>query len=191
MPFLKRAATAGVTIVWSAAQGRGLVRRAADLAARSASGRPTAQITVRTRSRSWPNAPPTVRPGKEIACTIYGQAKVKTTKAFLATYRPAGGLIRVVLVREEHGWLPLCSAHGPLPHQRAGDHRRRSADRATIEQDFLRREGGLEPPGGAGQQQVRNIWTNVAVYQMNLWMHTLVELWAWNRPRGTLEELRP
>ncbi len=34
----------------------------------------------------------------------------------------------------------------------------------------------------AGQQQVRNIWTNLTVYNMNLWMHTLVELWAWQRP---------
>jgi len=39
---------------------------------------------------------------------------------------------------------------------------------------------------GAGQQQVRNIWTNVAVYHMNLWMHTLVELWAWNRTHEQL-----
>jgi hypothetical protein len=35
---------------------------------------------------------------------------------------------------------------------------------------------------GSGQQQVRNIWTNLAVYNLNLWMHTLVELWAWNKP---------
>ena len=34
---------------------------------------------------------------------------------------------------------------------------------------------------GTGQQQVRNIWTNLAVYNLNLWMHTLVELWSWNR----------
>jgi len=39
---------------------------------------------------------------------------------------------------------------------------------------------------GAGQQQVRNIWTNAAVYQLNLWMHTLVELWAWDRPHEEL-----
>ena len=39
---------------------------------------------------------------------------------------------------------------------------------------------------GAGQQQVRNIWTNVAVYNLNLWMHTLVELWAWNQEHGQL-----
>ncbi len=34
---------------------------------------------------------------------------------------------------------------------------------------------------GSGQQQVRNIWTNLAVYNLNLWMHTLVELWAWDQ----------
>jgi hypothetical protein len=39
---------------------------------------------------------------------------------------------------------------------------------------------------GAGQQQVRNIWTNVAVYHLNLWMHTLVELWAWSRSHKEL-----
>ena len=35
--------------------------------------------------------------------------------------------------------------------------------------------------GGSGQQQVRNIWTNVAVYNLNLWMHSLVEIWGWNK----------
>ena len=39
---------------------------------------------------------------------------------------------------------------------------------------------------GAGQQQVRNIWTNLAVYHLNLWIHTLVELWSWNRPHDKL-----
>ena len=39
---------------------------------------------------------------------------------------------------------------------------------------------------GAGQQQVRNIWTNVAVYHLNLWMHTLLELWSWNRSHEVL-----
>ena len=28
---------------------------------------------------------------------------------------------------------------------------------------------------------MRNIWTNLAVYNLNLWMHTLVELWAWDK----------
>ena len=56
------------------------------------------------------------------------------------------------------------------------------ADRATIEQDFH----DIKEVWGAGQQQVRNIWTNVAVYHLNLWMHTLVELWAWRHPHGIL-----
>ena len=56
------------------------------------------------------------------------------------------------------------------------------ADRATIEQDFH----DVKEVWGAGQQQVRNIWTNLAVYHLNLWMHTLVELWSWNRPHDKL-----
>ena len=40
--------------------------------------------------------------------------------------------------------------------------------------------------GAPGQQQVRNIWTNLAVYNLNLWMHTLVELWAWNKSHEEL-----
>ena len=58
------------------------------------------------------------------------------------------------------------------------------ADRATIEQDFH----DVKEVWGAGQQQVRNIWTgtaaqrwSMAVFQVCLWMHTLVELWAWRR----------
>ena len=43
---------------------------------------------------------------------------------------------------------------------------------------------------GAGQQQVRNIWTNLAVYHLNLWMHTLVELWSWRRPHEELCDRR-
>jgi len=38
----------------------------------------------------------------------------------------------------------------------------------------------------SGQQQVRNIWTNLAVYNLNLWMQPLVELWAWNRSGSQL-----
>ncbi len=56
------------------------------------------------------------------------------------------------------------------------------ADRATIEQDFH----DVKEVWGSGQQQVRNIWTNVAVYNLNLWMHTLVELWAWDKSHDEL-----
>ena len=52
------------------------------------------------------------------------------------------------------------------------------ADRAAIEQVFH----DVKEVWGSGQQQVRNLWTNIAVWHLNLWLHTLVELWAWNRP---------
>jgi len=54
--------------------------------------------------------------------------------------------------------------------------------RATVEQDFH----DVKEVWGTGQQQVRNIRTNVAVYHLNLWMHTLAELQSWNHPRGRL-----
>ena len=38
----------------------------------------------------------------------------------------------------------------------------------------------------ANKQQVRNVWTNIAVWHLNLWMHTLTELWAWRKPADQL-----
>ena len=111
--------------------------------------------------------------------TLYGQRVTKTYKTFLATYRPAGGVIRVVLVKEEHGWFALFCTD---PNASVVEILEAFADRATIEQDFH----DVKEVWGAGQQQVRNIWTNVAVFQLCLWMHTLVELWAWNRSHDTL-----
>src|SRR5690606_21875954 len=42
----------------------------------------------------------------EVQCQQYGQQQVKTIKTFLATWKPAGGVIRVVLVQEDDNWLP-------------------------------------------------------------------------------------
>lgn len=109
-----------------------------------------------------------------VECVLYGQAVTKTYKTFLATYRPVGGVIRVVLVQEDHGWLAFfCSD----PDASVVEILEAFADRSTIEQAFH----DVKEVWGAGQQQVRNIDTNLAAYNLNLWMHTLVELWAWNR----------
>ena len=112
-------------------------------------------------------------------CTLYGELVTKTYKTFLATYPVVGGVIRVVLVKENHGWVAFfCTDHeaSVLEILEA------FADRATIEQDFH----DVKEVWGTGQQQVRNIWTNVAVYHLNLWMHTLVELWAWDKSHEEL-----
>jgi hypothetical protein len=39
---------------------------------------------------------------------IYGEVKTKRFKTFLATWQPAGGEIRVVLVDEPTGWVAYC-----------------------------------------------------------------------------------
>ncbi|MGH9338763.1 MAG: IS701 family transposase [Acidobacteriota bacterium] len=172
-PFLKRALKAGVTVV-------GRLRKDAALrdlppklkrGERRGRGRPRKygknKISLAKRGgqkRGW----------RTIVCTVYGEVVTKTYKTFLATYRPAGGVIRVVLVKEDHGWYAFYCTD---PNASVGDILEAFADRAAIEQDFH----DVKEVWGSGQQQVRNIWNNLAVYNMNLWMHTLVELWAWNK----------
>src|SRR5262249_22408957 len=51
------------------------------------------------------------------------------------------------------------------------------ADRAALEEVFH----DVKEVWGSGQQQVRKLWSNVAVWHLNLWMQTLTELWAWRR----------
>ena len=33
---------------------------------------------------------------------------------------------------------------------------------------------------------MRHYWANIAVYHLNLWLHTLIELWAWRQPAALL-----
>jgi hypothetical protein len=114
---------------------------------------------------------------------LYGKAMTKTYKSFLATYRPAGGLIRVVLVREEAGWVAFFCTD---PTATAAAVLAAVADRAPVEQDYH----DIKEVHGAGQQQVRHYWANVAAFHLALWAHTLVELWAWRRAAGRLRDRR-
>lgn len=116
-----------------------------------------------------------------IACFVYGQGVTKTIKTFLATYRPAGGVIRVVIVKEEEGCEFLFSTDpDATPCQIVEGF----ADRSAIEQDFH----DVKEVWGAGQQQVRNLWTNIAAFNLNLWVQTLVECWAWDKPVESIRD---
>lgn len=176
-PFLKRALKTGVTIVGRLRKDAAL-RGVPRVPKRRGRGQPRKygknKISLAKRAgqkRGW----------QTIECTVYGQATTKTYKTFLATYPPVGGLIRVVLVQEAHGcYAFLCTD----PEARVAEILEAFADRATIEQDFH----DVKEVWGTGQQQVRNIWTNLAVYNLNLWMHTLVELWAWDRSGEQLRD---
>jgi hypothetical protein len=182
LPFLKRALAAGVVVVGRLRKDAALrdLPRPLRPGQRRGRGRPRKygknKISLAKRAgqkRGW----------QTVTCTVYNETTTKTYKTFLATYRPAGGVIRVVLVKEDHGWFAFFCTD---PAATVAEILEAFADRATIEQDFH----DIKEVWGAGQQQVRNIWTNVAVYHLNLWMHTLVELWSWRRQRAALGDRR-
>lgn len=110
---------------------------------------------------------------------LYGETTTKTYKTFLATYPPAGGVIRVVIVKDEHGWIAFFSTN---PDATVEEILQAVAARATIEQDFH----DVKEVHGAGQQQLRNLHANIGAWHMTLWTYTLIELWAWRRPAKEL-----
>jgi hypothetical protein len=111
--------------------------------------------------------------------TLYGVATVKRYKTFLATWRPAGGPIRVVLVDEESGWWAyFCTDLSASVADTLGA----VADRFSLEITFRH----CKQVVGAGQQQVRFIWANVGAFHLCLWTFTMTEAWAWGRDEDAL-----
>ena len=115
---------------------------------------------------------------------LYGVEVTKRYKTFLATYKPAGGLIRVVLVKEEDGsWRAyFCTS----VQASVGEVLGAVADRSALEQVFH----DVKEVHGVGQAQTRNYWSSVAVYHVKLWWHTFIELWAWQRSPAELVDRR-
>jgi hypothetical protein len=179
-PFLKAARAAGVVVVSRLRKGAALwsVPAPPKPGAPKRRGRkPTCGqqgISLARRAgqrRGWQSA----------EFVLYREAVTRTFKTSLATYRPAGGLIRVVLVREGDGRVAFfCTDPRATVAQVLGA----VADRAAVEQD----DHDIKEVHGAGQQQLRQHWANVAAFHLNLWAHTLVELWAWRRSAGRLRD---
>jgi hypothetical protein len=120
---------------------------------------------------------------RTIECVLYGKTAAKKYKTFLATYRPACGLIRVVIVQEPTGCeFFFCTD----PEASVQEIVEAFADRAAIEQNFH----DIKEVWGAGKQQLRYLWANIGAYHLNLWMHTLVELWAWNKSKAEICDRR-
>ena len=181
-PFLRRARAAGVTVI-------SRLRKDAALASvptpprrdNRRRGRPrkygASRIDLAKRagqSRGW----------QSDTFLLYGRETTKCFKTFLATYPPAGGLIRVVLVKNEDGsWVAYFCTDSSASVMEILE---AIADRSAVEQVFH----DVKEVHGAGQQQLRNVWANVAAWHLHLWMHTLVELWAWNRTQASLCDRR-
>jgi hypothetical protein len=111
--------------------------------------------------------------------SLYGGLVAKKYKTFLATDKPVGGVIRVVLVREVDGWVAYFSTDPELSVVAILE---TVADRSALEQVFH----DVKEVHGAGQQPLRHLWANVGAWNLISWWHTLVELWAWDRPQTRL-----
>jgi DDE superfamily endonuclease len=108
------------------------------------------------------------------AFTLYGERVIKRYKTFLATWRPAGGVIRVVLVDEPTGWRAYFCTD---PSASVADILTAVANRFALEISFR----DCKEVVGAGQQQVRFLWASVGAFHVCLWTFTMTEAWAWGR----------
>jgi hypothetical protein len=170
-PLLKPARAAGVTVVSRLRRDAALCslpgpRPAGRRGPRRVYGERRVELAKRAgQRRGWQSS----------TFTVYGRQTAKTYKTFLATWRPAGGVIRVVLVRERRGWVAFFCTD---PAATVADVLSAVADRFSLETAFR----DAKQVVGAGQQQVRKLATNVGAFHVCLWTYTLTEAWAWGRP---------
>jgi hypothetical protein len=121
------------------------------------------------QTRGWQN----------VACVQYGKKVSKQVKVFQATWRPAEGVILVVLVKEQDDWLAFFCTEAKATAKEVLEAK---ADRGAIEQT----NKDVKEVWGAGQQQVRNLDSNVGCFNLNGWMYSLVEAWAWDKEEEDL-----
>jgi len=115
-----------------------------------------------------------------IKTVLYGREETKEVKVFKALYKPAGCMVQVLVVRESKDCFRafMCTDLNAS----ATEIIEAVADRYAIEQNF----SDIKEIEGAGQQQVRTLSSNVGAFHLNLWLHSLVELWAWGKSAKVL-----
>jgi hypothetical protein len=103
-------------------------------------------------------------------------------KTFLATSKLVSGPIRVVIVRFEDGsWAPYFCTDIEADVR---DILEAVAARWAIEEHFH----DVKEVWGAGQQQVRNVWSNIGCWNLNGWVYTLVEVCCWDQDKSELTD---
>jgi len=103
-------------------------------------------------------------------------------KTFLATSRLTGGVIRAVIVKFDNGgWATYFCTKAEVSVR---DILETIADRWVIEEFFH----DTKEVWGAGQQQVRNVWSNIGCWHLNMWMYTLVEMCSWESSQEELSD---
>jgi DDE superfamily endonuclease len=175
-PFLKPARQAGFVVVGRLRKNAALwsvpttTRRDGQRGPLPTYGKERLSLAKRAgQSRGW----------EQVDCVQYGEQRTKTVKTFLATWKPAEGLIRVVLVKEDDGWLAFFCTD---PEASVVAILEAAADRGAHEQLFK----GVKEVWGAAQQQLRNVYANVGAFNLNGWLYSTVEAWAWERSEEEL-----
>ena len=113
-----------------------------------------------------------------------GAEATRQYKTFLATSRLVSGQIRVVIVRFEDGsWAPYFCTDTSAEVREILE---AVAARWAMEEQFH----DVKEVWGAGQQQVRNVWSSIGCWHLNPWMYTLVELCCWDVPKSQLTDRR-
>jgi hypothetical protein len=114
----------------------------------------------------------------------HGKEVTRQYKTFLATSRLVSRQIRVVIVRfEDGGWAPYFCTD---PSAEVHDILEAAAARWAIEEHFH----DVKEVWGAGQQQVRNVWSSIGCWHLNQWLYTLVELCCWDMDQSELTDRR-
>lgn len=109
-----------------------------------------------------------------------GHQVTRRYKTFLATSKLVGGAIRVVLLEHESGnWAAYFSTDVDMDVKILLE---TGANRWAIEEQFH----DVKEVWGAGQQQVRNVWSNIGCWHLNTWLYTIVELASWDVPAAEL-----
>ena len=105
-----------------------------------------------------------------VTYTCRGIAVTRRCKSFLATTKLTSGVIRVVLLEHERGnWAAYFSSDVEMDVNAILE---TVSARWAIEEHFH----DVKEVWGAGQQQVRNVWSNIGCWHLNTWLYTMVEL---------------
>lgn len=128
-PFLQRALNAGVTVVSRLRKDAALL----SLPKPKMPGRRGPQATYGTAAFDLAKRAGHKQGWLSGTFTLYGKEQRKKYKTFLATWHPAGGVIRLVLVQERKSWVAFFCTN---PEATVAQILEAIADRAALEQVF-------------------------------------------------------
>jgi len=117
---------------------------------------------------------------KSITYSCRGNLTEGRYQTFLATSQVTGGQVRVVLLEHASGnWAAYVSTDTDMAVETI---LKIVSDRWSIEEQFH----DVKEIWGAGQQQVRNVWSSIGCWHLCGWLYAMVELECWDESSDSL-----